>query len=335
MAAYTIMAGSAFVVLLVFETITNLHTMQTREAVEKFLAEPPGDGLGLSVEGALTAMRVLGMIAAGCATAAVILGYQVLRRSRTARIGLTVISVPLLFSGMVTGGFLSSIVVACALLLWLPPARDWFAGRAAPSPPQPRAFETLTPRAPGASGPSSAPTAPHAPPPPTGPQPMAGFGAPVPTHPPRPVPRALPLSGRPPPVLWACALTWCFAGLGAVAMAVGLAYLALAPDTLLADVRQQNPDIADSGISDQMIIVATFIMGGALIVWAIAAIVLAVLLFRGVSWARMLLLISNVGALGLLGLGALGQLVLMVPFLAAALTMTLLLRPETAAWVRR
>ena len=29
------------------------------------------------------------------------------------------------------------------------------------------------------------------------------------------------------------------------------------------------------------------------------------------------------------------QLVLMVPFLAAALTMTLLLRPETAAWVRR
>ena len=77
------------------------------------------------------------MIAAGCATAAVILGYQVLRRSRTARIGLTVLAVPLLFSGMVTGGFLSSIVVACALLLWLQPARDWFAGRAAPRPPGP------------------------------------------------------------------------------------------------------------------------------------------------------------------------------------------------------
>ena len=131
------------------------------------------------------------------------------------------------------------------------------------------------------------------------------------------------------------ALTWCFAGLGAVAMAAGLAYLALAPDTLLADLRTQNPDIAGSGISDRMIIIATFVMGGAVIVWAIAAMVLAALLFRGVSWSRVLLMISNVGALGLLGLGALGQLVLMVPFLAAALTMTLLLRPETAAWVRR
>ncbi len=84
-----------------------------------------------------------------------------------------------------------------------------------------------------------------------------------------------------------------------------------------------------------MIIIATFVMGGAVIVWAIAAMVLAALLFRGVSWSRVLLMISNVGALGLLGLGTLGQLVLMVPFLAAALTMTLLLRPETAAWVRR
>ena len=327
MAAYTIMAGSAFVVLLVFETITNLHSLQTREAVEKFLSEPPGDGLGLSVEGALTAMRVLGMIAAGCATAAVILGYQVLRRSKTARIGLTVLALPLLFSGMVTGGFLSSIVVACALLLWLPPARDWFAGRAAPRPPEPRAFASTTP---------TTPAAPPAPPaPPTGPQPMTGFGTPPAASPGRPAPHAQPLSGRPPPVLWACALTWCFAGLGAVAMAAGLAYLALAPDTLLADLREQNPDIADSGISDRMIIVATFVMGGAVIVWAIAAMVLAALLFRGVSWSRVLLMISNVGALGLLGLGTLGQLVLMVPFLAAALTMTLLLRPETAAWVRR
>ena len=109
-------------------------------------------------------MRVLGMVAAGCATAAVILGYQVLRRSKTARIGLTVLALPLLFSGMVTGGFLSSIVVACALLLWLPPARDWFAGRAAPAPPA----------APGLRGrppPTHARGRPPAPPaPPTGPR---------------------------------------------------------------------------------------------------------------------------------------------------------------------
>ncbi len=129
LAAWTIMIGSAFVVLLTFEMISNLHTLQTREAVQGFLSEPPGDGLGLSVEGAITVMRTLGMVAGGCAAAAGILGYQVLRRSKPARIALTVLAVPLLLSGMVTGGFLSSLVAASAFLLWLPPARDWFAGR--------------------------------------------------------------------------------------------------------------------------------------------------------------------------------------------------------------
>ena len=100
LAAYTIMVGSVFVVLFVFETFANLHTLATREAVESFLAEPPGDGLGIGIEGALTAMRALGMVAAGCAAAAAILGYQVLKPNRVARIALTVLAVPLLLSGM-------------------------------------------------------------------------------------------------------------------------------------------------------------------------------------------------------------------------------------------
>jgi hypothetical protein len=321
LAAYTIMGGSAFVVLLVFETLSNLHTMQTREAVQRFLSEPPGDGLGLTVDGVLTIMRTLGMVAAGCATAAGILGFQVLRRNRAARVALTILAVPLLISGMVTGGFLSSLVAASAFLLWLSPARDWFAGREPAGPARPAARE---------AGPPA--------PPPAGPRPMVGFGAPPTPPTPGPHPPAGPtfrILPRPPAVLWACALTWCFAGLGAVVMAVGLGYVALAPDELLSELHAQNPELAEAGLSDRMILAATFVTGGGLIVWALAAMVLAFLLFRGVSWSRLVLMISTGGALGLLGIGALTQLVLMVPFLAAAVTMTLLLRPETAAWVRR
>ena len=128
MAAWMIMAGSALVVLTVFDRVAGLHTLETREAVEKFLAEPPGNDLGIGVEGVLTALRTASMVAAGCATAAAILGYQVLKRSRGARLALTVLAVPLFVTGLVSGGFLSSLVAAASVMLWLQPARDWFDG---------------------------------------------------------------------------------------------------------------------------------------------------------------------------------------------------------------
>ena len=345
LAAWTIMVGSAFVVLLTFEMISNLHSLQTREAVQGFLSEPPGDGLGLSVEGALAVMRTLGMVAGGCAAAAGILGYQVLRRSKPARIALTVLAVPLLLSGMVTGGFLSSLVAASAFLLWLPPARDWFAGRE----PVRRAPVEAVPT-PGAGGegsersgetPSWPPPLPAPPPHAAEARPVAGFGSTTPVAPPAPTasfPRSgawTPTTTRPSTVIWACGLTWLFAGLGAIAMVVGLAYLAVSPDSLIADMRDQNPELAEAGLTDRMILAVAFVTGGVLIVWALAAIVLAFLLYRGISWARVVLLVSTGGALGLLALAALSQLALMIPFLAAAMTMTFLLRPETAAWVRR
>ena len=80
------------------------------------------------MQGVLEIMRVFGMVAAGCATAAAILGYHVLQRSRSARLALTLLAVPLFLSGMVTGGFLSSVVAAAAVMLWFQPSRDWFNG---------------------------------------------------------------------------------------------------------------------------------------------------------------------------------------------------------------
>ena len=49
LAAMMIMGGSALVVVTVFERVAGLHSLETREAVQRFLAEPPADELGLDV----------------------------------------------------------------------------------------------------------------------------------------------------------------------------------------------------------------------------------------------------------------------------------------------
>src|SRR5215212_1811419 len=128
MAGWMIVGGSVLVVATVFETVTNLHTLETRQAVSQFISQSPGDGFGLDVSGALLVLRTVSMVAAGCAAVAAVLGFHVLRRNRGARLGVTLVAVPLFLTGLVTGGFLSSMVAASSLLLWLEPSRNWFDG---------------------------------------------------------------------------------------------------------------------------------------------------------------------------------------------------------------
>jgi hypothetical protein len=132
MAGWLIMVGSAFAVLLVFDRLSGLHTLEKQEAINNFLSTPPGSELGVGADFVVTAIRTLGMVTAGCATAAGILGFQVLRRSKSARTAVSVLAVPIFFAGMVTGGFITSVVAASAAILWLQPARSWFDGKPPP-----------------------------------------------------------------------------------------------------------------------------------------------------------------------------------------------------------
>ncbi|MFI2707365.1 hypothetical protein ACH5WX_07455, partial [Nocardioides sp. CER28] len=120
-AASMIVAGSAAVVLTVFQQIAGLHSIDTRDTVEKMLGEPPFDTMGVSVDRILDIIRVLSMVAAACATATAILGWQVLHRSKSARIALSVLAVPLFITGIGTGGILSTAVAVAIVLLWLQP----------------------------------------------------------------------------------------------------------------------------------------------------------------------------------------------------------------------
>ena len=288
------MVGSVAVVVLVFDRLAGLNSLETRQAVEKFLAEPPGSDLGVGVDGVLSVIRTLAMVAAGCATAAAILGYQVLRRSRSARLALTVLAVPLFVAGMVTGGFVSSLVAASVAMLWLEPARQWFGD---------------TPRAAQA-------------------QPVASAG-PAPTAAPLPVPAA----ARPAGVTVACVLTWLATGLTTLGLVATAVLLAVQPDALLDEVHRQNPQLESEGVSDGLLVGVTFAMIAAMVLWCVSAAVLAVLVIRRTEWARVVLVVSaaTAAALSLIGT-AIGAFLLALTLVASVATLALLLRPEARLW---
>lgn len=332
LAAWLIMLGSVFVVATVFERISGLQTLDTQEAVQKFLSEPPGDGLGLDVQGVLGILRTLAMVAGGCAAAAAVLGFHVLQRSRSARLALTVLAAPLFLTGLVAGGFMSSVVAASAVMLWFQPARDWFNGVTREPAREPAREPTLEPR------PTSVPG-------PTEPRAVPGFGSAPSAGQQPPVgsmddPSTTSLSGldvrRPGAVTWACVLTWAFASLAVVVMGASVAVLAASPDLVFDELRRQRPDLADQGVSDQLIVKVTYVMCAVLIVWSLVAIALASLAFRRVPWARMALVVSASVLAGLcLVTAALGQFVMVVPLAVSVVTLALLVRPDVRAWFTR
>ncbi len=326
MAGWMIMGGSVLVVATVFETVTSLNTLETREAVSQFLSEPPGEGLGLDVPGALLVLRTVSMVAAGCAAVAAVLGFHVLRRNRSARLGVTVVAIPLFFTGMVTGGFLSSVVAASALLLWLEPSRNWFDGV-----PPPKAGERASAGEPPPTPQAPVPPSPPAQPPATAPGPHPGFGTPTA---PSAVGTARP-ERRPAAVMWACVLTWVLSGTAAVMMGLSALVIALQPELVFEELRRQNPDLGEQGLTDRAVQIATYVTAGVTVVWALAAVILAVFVLRRAGWARIALLASAGGAGAACLIASLGSVLMVLPAFGCAVTFSLLLRPEVRAWFAR
>ena len=305
MAGWLLMVGSAFLVLLAFDRLTALHTLETRQALEVFVSTSPGSDLGVGVDAVRGAIRTLAMVAAACATAAGILGYQVLRRSRSARVVVTVLAVPIFVAGMVTGGFVSSLVAAAAVMLWLPPSRGWFGDTGAATATAPRPA-TADPFVPAASAAPHAAVAPAA------------------------------VARRPRSVVWACVLTWVFASVAALGLVASGVAIALDPAVLLDQLHRQNPELVAAGVNDDLALATSYLMLAGLVFWCLATVVLAVLTYRRVGWARIVHLVSAsaAGALSLLGLAAGGSL-LLLSLVASAVTVALLLRPDARAWFER
>lgn len=355
-AAGLIMGGSLFVVLSVFERVSGLHSLETREAVQEFLGKPPGEGLGLSVQDVLDMLKVLSMVAGACATAAGILGFYVLQRSRGARLALSVLAVPLFLTGMAAGGFVSSVVAAAVVVLWMQPTRAWFDGKPPPErPARPAASSRSPERSP--SQPTPPPTTPstQAPvtpePPSSEPRAWQGFGSSParPTGPgasqvteqaPEQVTEQAPphdargASRRPGGLVWACALTWAGAGLAAAGMALVVLVVLVAPEFVLDQVRR-SPELEEQGLSDSTIRTSLVVTGVVVTVWSVLAAVLAGFAWRGAPWARIGLIVSAVLA-GLLSLvSVLTNPLSIVSLAACAATVVLLLRPEVREFFAR
>ena len=326
LAGWLIMVGSVFVIATVFERIAGLQSLETQRSVQRFLSEPPGDGLGVGLTEMLDLIRLISMVAAGCAAAAGVLGFHVLRRNRSARVALSVLAVPLFLSGLVAGGFMSSIVAAAAVMLWFQPSRDWFDGIAAPKP-----------QAAGSLGGLGWPT--------------EGRGSdrpvtPTPTHRSEGAHAAAASSpsvsslldrsgrsgiseGRPGALVGACVLTFLGAGF-ALVLGIGvISILASSPDLILEEARK-NPDLAD--FSNAEVISTLRVSAGVIIAWSAAALLLVVLALRRMSWARIGLLVSATTSALLFLVAVFGQAVMVVP-LALSLTVVIqLLRAEVRDW---
>lgn len=347
MAGWMIIAGSLLVVVTVFERMAAVNDLETREAIEQFLSRPPGDGLGLDVPAVQSLIRVFSMIAGACAAAAAILGFHVLRRHQGARLALTVLAVPLFLSGLVADGFLTSLVAASAVMLWLEPSRDWFAGRAPRArpeperrePPRPEQLPPSSPPPPAASGPrphegfgtpASAPLEPSAPPP--------GDPSPAVAYPPYgqayPPPAYAP-PARPPAVVTAAVLTWVFAGITAFLLGAAALLMLTSPDLMFDEMQRQDADLAAQGITQQSLQVAIYVLAGATVVWAaLVSAAAVVLVVRRKEWARLAVLFSAGVAAMFCVLGLLAGAFLMVaPLLGCGATVSLLLRRDVRAWV--
>ena len=129
MAAGFVIGGSVFLMLTVFDSLTTLNSIETRDEITRMLNSPTGEGLGITMSQALASMRVGLMVAGACAAATAVLGIYVLKPNRGARLALSILAVPILLTAPLTGGITGALVVVAILMLWTGPARDWFAGR--------------------------------------------------------------------------------------------------------------------------------------------------------------------------------------------------------------
>jgi len=333
MAGWMTIVGSVFVVITMYDMVANLRTLENQERFERMLKDPPLAGTGLDLERWLTIVQTLSMVAAACAAATAILGWHVLQRSRSARVALSVLAVPLFLSGLVAGGFLTSLVAVAVVILWTRPSRDWFNGIAyTPPAPRPSAPSQL-------DAPPPPPVAPWTPPhgelpPPSVPpgqepsqgQPHVGFGTPQ--------PRPAFTNARPAAVLRACLITWITAG--ATLLLCGIAFLmfAFSPD-LLDQLREQNPQaLEDLQMSEDEIRVTLLVGMAFLGAWAASALVLAVLVYRRHGWARICLIISA-AASGLFALTGVAVVLPLVAVVACGVTIQMLLRRDVRDWFAR
>ncbi|KRC52831.1 MULTISPECIES: hypothetical protein [unclassified Nocardioides] len=330
LAGVLIIGGSIVLILSAWQRISTLHTLEVQQGLERWLS---ANNLDMSVDTLVGVLRVLCLTGAGAAAAAAILGYQVFQRSPSARIVLSVLAPLLLLAALATEVVIAIMAVFGIALLWAQPTRDWYAGR-----PWAQRYDARR-AARVADLRSGSPTLPPAPgqqpsqPPAPGQAPQLPPMAPVPGF--RLPDRRLAVVRRPGALVAACLLTWVLSTVVSVGLVLVGVVLAANRDEFFADLKDQQPDlVASSELTADTLVVYFSVMVVALVLWALFAIVLAVVAFLGQNWARITLAVSGVCAALLSLVMALSGPPLVVVTLTLATGTWLLLRPEVSQWYR-
>lgn len=324
LAGWMVMGGSAFLVVSSWTSVANLRSIETREAIEDFLREAPADGWGLSVEGATQTLHVMSLVAAACAVLCVGLGWQVLRRDRNARLALSVLAVPLFVSGLIAGGLMASFVAAAIAMLWLAPSRQWLNGMSSP-PAAGRPTALFAPPREPTPTPTRQPTNP-----PAGRDEQSSPWSSAPTA---ATSRPSPATARPDAVLVALILTLTMAGLVFLTSLISITMLASQPDLVLEELRRQNPEIVDQGVSESLIRSSAYVSGVIGMLWSGAAVLFAVLTMMRRRWAAIALGISAAATTVLCLAFTIASLMALVPAAAAMITLSCLRRPDVRRWL--
>ena len=318
LATAIVIGASVGVVVSVAEQLAGLQSLETRERVAAFVSNPPGDGLGIDVTSALSMLRVILMVLAGCATTAAVLGFQAMKGDTRARLALSVLAVPIFLGGFATGGFLTSLVAAGTVLLWVGPSAMFFRGELIPerpARPEPRPLPSRQPP-------------PQQPPPVSTP-----FAQPQPPQQSQETAPTEPVSRRPDAVVWACVLTWAFSSVTIVVMAASAALMASNPEVVFDEIARQNADLV--GRDSSVLTEATYLTAAIAGLWSLLAIALGVLTYRRVRWGRIGLVASAAVAAVVCLVATVSSLLLIVPAGATLATVALLNRSEVRAWFNR
>ncbi len=326
MAAGVVIFSSVLVLLTAGESVSRIRSLGTREAVQETLAQSPYSGLGLSTDGVLDIYYVVGVVAALCAVATGILGWYVTKPDLAARRALTIVAVPLFVTGLLAGGFAASFVAAGTALLWMQPAREWFATGKWTPPTPPAPAPTDSPARPPVHEPATRQDSPD----------VSSAALAPPLHPPtfgsQPLPPDLPIHIRPPAVITAFVLTVVMAG-GALLMALtALAYVALSPELFLSKMEQQQPEAVQEWLTVARLQTMSYALAAALIVWAGAALVFAGFMMARRSWARVALMVTAAFSASACVLLAFSGPVMLFPAMAALATAWSLGRHEVRRW---
>lgn len=345
MAGWMVVIGSLFSIVTAFEVLGRVRSLETREAIERFLAEPPGSGMGLDVEGVIQVLQVTATAAAVIASMTAVLGYFAVRGDRRARTGLAVLAIPLFLTGLAVGGFLTSLVAAACGLLFVSPSREWYDGKPIPTSPlgglgsgqQRERDPDREPAGPPAGESQAGPTQPWAGQPPPAQHP---YGAPssspyaTATRQPWTAPGGA-RPTRPPSVSIAVALTLVASSIVLLLSLVTLVAVAAAPSLVLDELQRTSPEILEQGLTREAVVVTALATAGTMIVASLLAIGFAIALLTGKRWGATGLLVMCVLTVAFCMVAALSSIVAALPGVAAILVLVNVRHRQTQAWLQR